>query len=72
MPENPEPEWNPDELLAPDPTWGGFNMGQWGYQLLRDRATKVKKKNPIGFAVPAVSDDEPSISSNPIEDSNNS
>ena len=38
-----------EDYLDFDPP--GYQMGQWGYQVLNDRARKVKK-NPIGFAVP--------------------
>ena len=40
-----------EDYLDFDPP--GYQMGQWGYQLLHDRARKVKK-NPIGFAIPPV------------------
>jgi hypothetical protein len=67
---NEEPEYDPDELLKPDPSWGGgFSVGGWGYQVLREKNKKIKK-NPIGFALPEPLHDETSISSNPTEDSN--
>ncbi len=49
MPEDPE-EWE-------DQPYGGLGVGNWGYQVLRERPKKIVK-HPIGFGLPEeVKDD---------------
>jgi len=70
MPEIPHRR-NPGEPGDPmDDGWAEVgHMGQWGYQLIYEKARKIKK-NPIGFALP--SPDEQNTEANPPLCSNDS